>query len=343
MTIKKAISTCILLLAIIGIVSCNDSSSDSDKSHNGSEDAEKVTVITDGLNQVNQYRSDMNRGFLLKKMREKDKEQIDIHLRWIKASLKRLKDDVNDQLAVTRLIEHVNLLSKSQFQENDYDRSLALVNFLKDELISLFSDGEGVDVTCPRIKKNEGDEVAPLDPCFTPDDNVAFYKLLDQEPTPEYGFKGFSIEGDKKWQPNIDKKNNRKAGIGMSGFDKDSDQSNLDWLISEKISIKDKENPYLRFIESFAYFTSWDDVKVMVACDFTGDLANATNADVESATWQEVDEIHQTGSVTSHEIIISPKIYLERFNCEEISVGFRYQSTASKATLWRLREVWVSE
>ena len=151
------------------------------------------------------------------------------------------------------------------------------------------------------------------------------------------GYTITSLSGNKSWRAGSfynESAAQLTTYIGMSGFKEADEAASDDWLVSPQIDLTTVSSARLSLIETFAFFTQWTDLEVMVSKDFSGD--------VSSATWQSV-EIARGEARGKWERLTTSDISLESFVGSKIVIAFHYKSTAEAASTWQINEILVTE
>ena len=120
-------------------------------------------------------------------------------------------------------------------------------------------------------------------------------------------------------------------GATMSGYS-GGNFENEDWLVSPIIDLTEQENPLFQVTQILNYGGGLDYYNVMVSTDYTGD--------VSTATWSEI-EVSPTPAGTNWTAVTSDDFDLSAFEGQEITIAFKYESSATTAGTWEIENVLV--
>ena len=134
------------------------------------------------------------------------------------------------------------------------------------------------------------------------------------------GFTAYDVTGAQSWQAS-------SYGAKMSGYSSGA-QENEDWLVSPQIDLTDANGPTFQINQAINYLNDqWDQIKVLISTDFSGD--------VTTATWTEVT-INNRPTGDNWNFVKSEKVDLSDYVGKKINIAFKYVSTTSNAATWEL-------
>ncbi len=138
-------------------------------------------------------------------------------------------------------------------------------------------------------------------------------------------FTAYNITGAQVWQWQ-----SYDGGCAvMNGYP----NANQDWLVSPLIEMEDMINVQLSIREAINYFTSYNDVKVLVSNNFNG-----SSLPTESGTWVELTGFNRPPG-NNWTFVDSGNIDLSDFDGQNIYIAFQYTSTSSAAAAWEISRV----
>lgn len=340
-TLKLLLGASLTLNGGVVLSSCDDSSENEDvKGLSLNQDPDTLALVTEALVKLDEVEYKIDQNLLLTKMRDKEKNEVVDRLYWIKVSLYRLQEDNKDADAVELLEDSIKAFEKSKFLVHDVAQISQFIGFLKEELLAGLGvvPGKSNNPDNPKNpkdsekpKKDSEGEAKPMEKVLDGVEGAIYYQALDADSLEEIGFKEFNLSGKRVWQPKVDRKTKVKSGFSMGGFKDDADSK--DYLVSGTIDLSGSVNPYLQISERLSFFTTWDDVKVMVSTDFNGDP--------ETATWDVLE--FRSGDVKNFQLVSSPKVDLNAYEGETIVLGFLYVGTAKKAMNWSVNEILIGQ
>ncbi len=141
-------------------------------------------------------------------------------------------------------------------------------------------------------------------------------------------FTAVSITGDQVWA--------QTSGYAkISGYASQTNNANLDYLISPAINLDASETNMLSFRTMKNY--AGPDLKVMVSTNFSG---NYTVTDVNAATWTDITSNFSL-STGSWESVNSGEFNLSAYT-GNVYIAFVYESTADAAATWEVDDVKIT-
>ncbi|TVR41111.1 MAG: hypothetical protein EA394_06670 [Bacteroidia bacterium] len=124
--------------------------------------------------------------------------------------------------------------------------------------------------------------------------------------------------------------------VVINGFVGGAARENENWLMSPEIDLSDRTQVSMEIREAINFITSYDDMQVLVASDYTGGDPN------ESGNWMLLEGFNRPPG-NSWSFFDSGNIDLSMFDGETIHIAFRYTSTTSGAGAWEISEVRLFE
>jgi len=138
-------------------------------------------------------------------------------------------------------------------------------------------------------------------------------------------FTNYTLVGGAGFNWNIDSKFKvARVSGNRSGANNEAEI----WMVSPKISLQNVAQAFVSFEQVVGYFTSWDEMKLMVANDFAGDPA--------LASWQEL--VPKNRPSGQWESVKTGQLSLDEFLGQEIVIGFQYRSTTAAAATWQIKD-----
>lgn len=146
-------------------------------------------------------------------------------------------------------------------------------------------------------------------------------------------YQAFSVAGDQVW--GHDTYDNGCAK--MTGHTS-VDNANEDWLVSPAIDLSSKTNVKLVIREAINFFTSYDDLKVLVSTDYDG----ASNPSTQG-TWTALTGFNRPAG-SDWNFVSSGDIDFSNYDGEStVYIAFKYVSTTSGAATWEVGNVLLKE
>lgn len=140
------------------------------------------------------------------------------------------------------------------------------------------------------------------------------------------GWMPIDIFGSQSWSEGVEFDN-----VQMSGFSAGSNFANEDWLVSPNLDFSNDVNLRMQINQNFRFGNPEDlGIQVLIATDFTGDVA--------TATWQEVT-FTMVPTNNDNDYVLSEDTDISSFDGEIVNIALKYVSTDSVSTRWRVREI----
>ncbi len=124
--------------------------------------------------------------------------------------------------------------------------------------------------------------------------------------------------------------------VVINGFVGGAPRLNENWLMSPEIDLSDRTQVSMEIREAINFITSYNDMQVLVASDYTGGDPN------ESGNWMLLEGFDRPPG-NSWNFFDSGSIDLSMFDGETIHIAFKYTSTTSGAGAWEISEVRLFE
>lgn len=153
-----------------------------------------------------------------------------------------------------------------------------------------------------------------------------FESQTDYEPINLPGWLNVATEGSRDWQAK-----EFDSNIYAQATAYNSGENNVTWMITPKIDLDAMDNPVFEFKNAQAFWDH-DGLTVLISTDFDG-------ANVDNATWAELDCNLAGESTPEHEWVDSGKISLSLYSGQGY-VAFKYEGTdGSEDTSYRIDDV----
>ncbi|MCG8578841.1 MAG: DUF5017 domain-containing protein [Bacteroidales bacterium] len=137
-------------------------------------------------------------------------------------------------------------------------------------------------------------------------------------------FELINVTGEQVWQASSYGGDNYAK---MSGYDNGA-FANEDWLISPEVDLSNEIDVNLQFRQAINFLNDeWDQIKVLISSDYTGDVA--------AATWDEI-VVENKPAGNSWSFVESEEIDLEMYEGEKVYLAFKYLSSSSNAPTWEI-------
>lgn len=103
--------------------------------------------------------------------------------------------------------------------------------------------------------------------------------------------------------------------------------ANIEWLVSPSIDLDGEENLKFQITQELDFATDASLVKILVSTDYAGDVL--------TATWDEIT----LASPATGDMASSEDYDFSAYDGQEINVAFKYESTDSDASRWRIADL----
>jgi len=147
-------------------------------------------------------------------------------------------------------------------------------------------------------------------------------------------FIAYDVAGQADWYQN------EHAGTTFAAISGYNQGANEDWLISPALDLTEYEQLILAFTHAVGYLSTWDDMSVWIADDYTeGEDPN------DSGTWTEITGYVQPdpGSSNWSSFENSGGIDISDYaGSNNVRIAFKYTCTTSDATTWEIDRVIVT-
>jgi hypothetical protein len=166
---------------------------------------------------------------------------------------------------------------------------------------------------------------------INPDDQIPSF--FEENFTTTLGsFTAFNVVGAQVWEWE-----NYDGGCAvMSGFE-GQDFDNEDWLVSPEIDLSSRTNVNLNIREAINYFTSYNDMQVLISTDYDG-----VSAPSSSGNWTELTGFSRPAG-NSWTFSNSGYIDISQYDGQKIYVGLKYTSSTSDAATWEVSQISLTE
>ncbi|MBN2669171.1 MAG: choice-of-anchor J domain-containing protein [Bacteroidales bacterium] len=142
-------------------------------------------------------------------------------------------------------------------------------------------------------------------------------------------FTGVSVVGAQVWAQGT---YSGTTYAKMSGYSS-GNQDNEDWLVSSTIDLSGKTNVKLVVNQCAKFFggtESWNDLKIFVTTNYTGD--------VSTTTWDAITyNTHNDG--TSYDFTDTEDLDLSAYDGQSVTIAFKYVSTTGGSATWEVSKV----
>ncbi|MCT4589839.1 MAG: choice-of-anchor J domain-containing protein [Carboxylicivirga sp.] len=135
-----------------------------------------------------------------------------------------------------------------------------------------------------------------------------------------------SVAGAKIWKASSDY-------VEMNGYDKDNQEDEEDWLVTNAINLDNTTNELFSFKSNLSYPKPGSDLTVHYSSDYSG------SGDPSAATWTAINATMPTSSGSDY--IHSGYIDLSSVS-GTIYIAFKYVGTTTEADRWRIKEIQVT-
>lgn len=166
---------------------------------------------------------------------------------------------------------------------------------------------------------------------INPDDQIP--PFFEENFTTTLGsFTAYSVVGAQVW-----KWGNFDGGCAvMSGYE-GQDFDNEDWLVSPEIDLTSRTNVSLNIREAINYFTSYNDMQVLISTDYDG-----TSAPSISGSWTELTGFSRPAG-NSWTFYDSGLIDISQYDGQKIYIGLKYTSSTADAATWEVSKISLTE